>query len=113
MIEKVIQKGIKYKIDDTKGFWDDLLHEISWAYHTTPHTTTKETPYFMVYRADIMLLVEIDTHSWKHCQFNLEVNNARLKCVTYLVYKLRDVVHIQEFASKHRSFRRHNYKVVL
>jgi len=36
-----------------------------WSYHTTPHSTTKETPFTMVYGADAMLPVEIDTPTWR------------------------------------------------
>lgn len=45
---KVILKGRKKKLDDAKGIWVELLHGILWSYHTTPHFTTKETPFVIV-----------------------------------------------------------------
>lgn len=105
-------KGIKKKLDDGKGLWDELLHETLWSYHTIPHITTNETPFAMVYGENIMLSIEIDTTSWQRSQFNLDVNNTRLKCALYLVDELRDVTHIQQLSSKHIAVGRYNSKVV-
>jgi len=58
---KVILNGIKKKLESAKGLWAEQLYEVLWSYHTTPHSTTKETPFTMVYGADAMLPVEIDT----------------------------------------------------
>jgi len=35
--------------------------QVLWSYHTTPHSTTEEEPFTMVYHIDAMLPVEIDT----------------------------------------------------
>jgi len=43
--------------------------QVLWSYHTTPHSTTKETPFTMVYGADAMLPVEIDTPTWRRDNF--------------------------------------------
>jgi len=40
-----------------------------WSYHTTPHSTTKETPFTMVYGVDAKLPVEIDTPTWLRDNF--------------------------------------------
>lgn len=58
---KVIYKGIKKSLDDTKGLWVDQIPLVLWSYHTAPYSTIKETPFALVYREDIMFLVEIDT----------------------------------------------------
>lgn len=86
LANKIILKGINKKLDDAKGLWAELLHEILWLYHNIPHLNTKKTPFTMVYRADAMLHVEID--------------------------KIRDVTHIQEFDAKKRVAKRYYYKVL-
>lgn len=70
LANKLILKGIKKKLDDAKGLWDELLYEILWSYHTTPHLTTKETPFTVVYGADAMLAIEVEMPSWRDSQFN-------------------------------------------
>lgn len=60
---KVILKGLKKNLDDTKGLWAELVHEIFWSYHITPHSTAKETVFTMVYEEYIIFSIEIDTPS--------------------------------------------------
>lgn len=74
LVNKVTLKGLNSKFDDAKGLWVELLHEILWSYHITPYyTTTKETPFTMVYGAGV----------------NQEVNKTRLKYVEDLIDELR------------------------
>lgn len=65
----------------------------------------------MVYRADTMLVVEINTPSWRRSQFNEEENKVGLKCVAYLINEFREVSHVREFTTKHRVGIRYNSKV--
>lgn len=107
----MILKGLKKKLDDAKGLWVELLHEILWTYNVTPYSTTGEFPFVVVYGADIVLLVEINTPSWRRSQFNEEANKVGLKCSSDLVDELREVAHIREFATKHMVIIRYNSKV--
>lgn len=61
---KLIHKGIKRKLDEAEGLSDKQLQKMLWSYHTTPYSTTKETPFTMVYRENTMLPVRIDMPSW-------------------------------------------------
>lgn len=88
---KVILKGIKRNLDDAKELWVELLHEIFWSYYTTPHSTTKETPFTMVYGGNVMLPIEINIPSWWCSQFNPEVNEEWLRCVVDLINEIRDM----------------------
>lgn len=45
---KIILSGMKKKLEEAKGLWDEYVHEILWSYHTTQHSTTRETPFRMV-----------------------------------------------------------------
>lgn len=62
---KIILKGLKKKIDEAKGLWAELLPKILLSYHTILCSTTKETMFIVVYKADAMLPVEIDMPLWR------------------------------------------------
>jgi len=42
---RVILRGIRRRLDATKTNWVEELHTILWAYRTTPHSTTGESPF--------------------------------------------------------------------
>jgi len=48
-------------VDKAKGTWAEhaQVPRIVWAYHTTIQSTTKETPFILVYGSDAMIPVEI------------------------------------------------------
>jgi hypothetical protein len=60
------------KLEAAKSLWAEQLHEVLWSYHTTPHSTTMEAPFTMVYGTDAMLPVEIDTLTWRRESFSEE-----------------------------------------
>lgn len=45
-----------------------------WFYHMTPHSLTKETPFWIFYVSDAMLLVKINMLTWQREHFD-EINN--------------------------------------
>ncbi|XP_072057740.1 uncharacterized protein [Arachis hypogaea] len=46
-----------------KGLWAELILEILWGYNTTMHSTTKETPFHLVYGSEAMIPTEISQDS--------------------------------------------------
>lgn len=48
----------------------------------------------MIYVTDAVLLVEIDTLTLRHTQFNKDENEAWLKCATDLVNKTKEITHV-------------------
>ncbi|XP_072087924.1 uncharacterized protein [Arachis hypogaea] len=56
---KVILQALRKKLANAKGHWADLILKILWSYNTMPYSTTKETPFRLVYGAESMILVEI------------------------------------------------------
>lgn len=73
---KVILNGLKNKLDDAKGLWEELLHEILWSYHTMPLSTTKETPFSMVYGEDEMHPIKIKMSSRRRAHFDEDANKT-------------------------------------
>ena len=60
---RVLLRGLKRRLEKAKGTWADEVPRIVWAYHTTPQSTTKETPFRLVYGSDAMIPVEIQESS--------------------------------------------------
>ncbi|KAK3009182.1 hypothetical protein RJ639_013522 [Escallonia herrerae] len=54
-----ILQGLKKKLNEAKGAWVDELPKVLWAYRTTPHSITGETPFSLCYGTEAMLPVEI------------------------------------------------------
>ncbi|XP_057740309.1 uncharacterized protein LOC130957469 [Arachis stenosperma] len=59
---KIILHALKKKLDDAKGLWAELIPEILWGYNTTPQSSTRETPFRLVYGSESMIPLEI-SHS--------------------------------------------------
>jgi len=57
---KVILQGLKKKVGKAKVRWVEVLPEIIWSYHTIVQSTTKETPFSLVYGIDIVLPIEVE-----------------------------------------------------
>jgi len=58
-VNRVLLRGLKRRLDKAKGTWAEEVPRIVWAYRTTPQSTTKETPFSLVYGSAAMILVEI------------------------------------------------------
>ena len=82
-----------------------------WAYHTTPQSSTHETPFSLVYGLDAMIPVEIQESSPRFLNFVVEESNEERKVNLYLLDKVREEARISAEAVKRRVERRHNSKV--
>ena len=61
-----------------------------WAYHTTPQSTTKETPFNLVYGSDAMIPVEIQESSPHFQNFVAEESNEERKVNLDLLDEVSD-----------------------
>jgi len=59
----ILLRGLKRRLEKAKGTWAEEVPRIVWAYHTTPQTSTVETPFNLVYGSDTMIPVEIHESS--------------------------------------------------
>ncbi|XP_027911605.1 uncharacterized protein LOC114170324 [Vigna unguiculata] len=75
---KVILRGVKRRLMAAKGEWPNEIHRVLWAYHTTPQTSTRETPFTLVYGTDAMIPVEISENTRRARTFNEEVSEVGL-----------------------------------
>ncbi|KAK3000909.1 hypothetical protein RJ639_021378 [Escallonia herrerae] len=73
-MNRSILQGLKKKLDEAKGAWVDELPKVLWAYRTTPHSITRETPFLLCYGTEAMLPVKIGVPTIRALHFH-EVNN--------------------------------------
>ena len=73
-----------------------------WAYHTTPQSTTGETPFSLVYGSDAMIPVEIQDSSPRFLNFVAEESNEERKVNLDLLNEFREEARIGAKALKRR-----------
>nr|XP_033514755.1 uncharacterized protein LOC117279370 [Nicotiana tomentosiformis] len=56
---KVIIRNLKKRLETAKGKWHEELSGVLWAYRTTAKSRTGETPFYLVYEAEALILVEV------------------------------------------------------
>ncbi|KAK3033969.1 hypothetical protein RJ639_034133 [Escallonia herrerae] len=69
-MNRSILRGLKKKLDEAKGAWVDELPKVLWAYRTTPHSVTGETPFLLCYGTEAMLPVEIGVPTIRSLHFH-------------------------------------------
>ncbi|KAK3005814.1 hypothetical protein RJ639_017563 [Escallonia herrerae] len=58
-MNRSILQGLKKKLDEANRAWVDELPKILWAYYTTPHSVTEETPFILCFGTEALLPVEV------------------------------------------------------
>jgi len=82
-----------------------------WAYHTTPQSTTKETPFSRVYGSDNMIPVEILEGSSCFQNFVVEESNEERRVNLDLLDEVREEKCIKVEALKRRVEYKHKSKL--
>ncbi|XP_075651868.1 uncharacterized protein LOC142622298 [Castanea sativa] len=57
---KEIVNGLKKRLEGAKGKWAKELPNVLWAYQTTPRRSKGETPFSVTYRAEAVILAEVN-----------------------------------------------------
>jgi len=76
---RVLLRGLKRRLEKAKGTRAEEVPWILWAYHTTPQSTTKESPFSPVYESNTMILVEIQKSLQWFQNFVMEESNEGRK----------------------------------
>ena len=58
-------KIIKTWLEGVKGIWPDELPSVLWAYRTTTRMPTGETPFWLVYGSEAVILAEVGLISYR------------------------------------------------
>ena len=78
VMNRMLLKIIKTKLDDEKGAWPEELPNVLWAYKTTARTPTGETPFRLTYGTKAVILVEVGVTSVRRGTFNEGCNDDEL-----------------------------------
>ena len=62
---RVIMHEIRRRLDQVKTSWAEELHKVLWAYRTTPHSTTDESPFRLTYGTEAVIQIEMNKLSWQ------------------------------------------------
>ncbi|KAK3032340.1 hypothetical protein RJ639_035391 [Escallonia herrerae] len=78
-MNRSILQGLKRRLDDAKGAWVDELPKVLWAYRTTPHSVTGETPFLLCFGTEALLPVEVGLPTVRVLQFSEAENEENLR----------------------------------
>ena len=64
-MNRSLLKIIRTRLERAKGIWPEELPSILWAYRTTVRTSTGETSFRLIYRSEVVILVEVRLASYR------------------------------------------------
>ena len=94
-VNKVIVNELKKRLDKAKGRWVKELPHILWTYRTTPHSSTRETPFSMTYGVEAMIPLETGFPTLRTSSFTPSSNDDLLEKSLDLVIEWRENVMVQ------------------
>ncbi|MCI03789.1 gypsy retrotransposon integrase-like protein, partial [Trifolium medium] len=110
---RVILRGLKRRLNENKKNWVEELENVLWAYRTTPHSTTGETPFRLVYGTEAVIPVEIGEPSRRTEQpLEEEMNDEALREELDLVEEIRTGASLREETLKQKIAARYDTKVI-
>ena len=101
-VNKVIVNGLKKRLDDAKGKWVEELSHVLWTYRTTPHRSTRETPFSMTYGAETVIPLETGFPTLRTSSFNPSSNNELLEKSLYFIEERRESAMVQLAYYQHK-----------
>ncbi|KAK3043471.1 hypothetical protein RJ639_002050 [Escallonia herrerae] len=110
-MNRSILQGLKRKLDDAKGAWVDELPKVLWAYRTTPHSVTGETPFLLCFGIEALLPVEVGLPTVRVLQFSEAENEENLRGNLDLLDDVRAQALDRVILTKQRVARFYNRRV--
>ena len=89
---------------------EELPH-VLWAYGTTPHRSTGETPFSMSYGADVVIPIETGFPTLRTQSFNPSHNDEFLEKMLDLIEERRDSAMVQLAYYQHKLKQGYDAKV--
>ncbi|RDY04799.1 Tf2-9, partial [Mucuna pruriens] len=87
-------------------------NKVLWSYHTTPHSTTNETPFRLTFGTKVMIPVEIGEPSPRTALFAPGENEDELRENLDMLQEIREIAHVREYAVKARVARKYDQTVI-
>ena len=94
--------GLKKRLDNAKGKWVKGLSHVLWTYRTTPHKSTKETPFSMTYGAEAIIPLETGFPTLRTSSFTSSNNDGLLEKSLDLIKERRENVMVQLACYQHK-----------
>ncbi|GAU45802.1 hypothetical protein TSUD_87050 [Trifolium subterraneum] len=111
---RVILRGLRRRLGDAKKQWVEELAHVQWAYRTTPHSTTGETPFRLAYGTEAVIPVEIGEPSRRtEAPLDEEMNDEAMREELDLVEEIRTSASLKEVSLKQLVAARHDSKHLL
>ncbi|GAU48525.1 hypothetical protein TSUD_243030 [Trifolium subterraneum] len=110
---RVILRELRRRLGDAKKQWVEELPHVLWAYRTTPHSTTGETPFRLAYGTEAVIPVEIGESSRRtEAPLDEEMNDEAMREELDLVEEIRTAASLKEASLKQLVAARHDTKVI-
>uniref|UniRef100_A0A151UDK4 Retrovirus-related Pol polyprotein from transposon opus n=1 Tax=Cajanus cajan TaxID=3821 RepID=A0A151UDK4_CAJCA len=105
-------EGLKKRVQDSGASWVEELPRVLWSYHTTVHSSTRDTPFNLVYGTDAMIPIEIAEPSIRTTTFSEEESDQGRRVDLDLIAETRERARINQVAAHKRAAFKYNTKVV-
>ena len=102
IVNKVIVGGLKKRLDDAMRKWVEELSRVLWTYRTTPHRSTRETPFSISYGAEAVISLETGFPTLRTSSFTPSNNDELLGKSLDLIEERRENVMVQLAYYQHK-----------
>ncbi|GAU40405.1 hypothetical protein TSUD_136520 [Trifolium subterraneum] len=110
---RVILRGLRRRLGDAKKQWVEELPHVLWAYRTTPHSTTGETPFRLAYGTEAVIPVEIGEPSRRtEAPLDEQMNDDAMREELNLVEEIQTAASLKEASLKQLVAAQHDTKVI-
>ncbi|XP_070023162.1 uncharacterized protein [Nicotiana sylvestris] len=99
---KTIIQNLKKRLTGSKGKWKEILPEVMWAYRTTLKSSTKVTPFSLVYGAKDLIFFEVRELSLKFWYATEESNGEAVTMSLELMDERGEAALVRLAAHKQR-----------
>ncbi|XP_070021999.1 uncharacterized protein LOC142177549 [Nicotiana tabacum] len=77
-MKKVIIQSLKKRLEAAKGKWPEELPGVLWVYRTTAKSSTRETPFSLMYGEKALIPVEVGEPALRYFLTNEEANSEAM-----------------------------------
>ena len=84
-------KIIKTQLEGAKGIWPNELPSVLWAYRTTTRTPTRETPFQLAYRSEVIIPAEVGLTSYRVDNHDEDKNDEVIRLQIDLVDEVKAI----------------------
>ncbi|XP_013613866.1 PREDICTED: uncharacterized protein LOC106320045 [Brassica oleracea var. oleracea] len=95
---KTMVNMLKKRLEGSHGKWTEELHEVLWAYRTTPKTGTWETPYSLVYDSAAIVPTEMHVRTTVSGPTSQEENNELMALSLDLLDEKREAARLRNWS---------------